>query len=57
MKKVFNLLEDGINMDNGKCLVSCVQAGLGYDNRAIIENFNFDVYEGDYAVLPVRLQV
>ena len=48
MKKVFNLLKDGINMDNGKCLVSCVQAGLGYDNRAIIENFDFDVYEGDY---------
>lgn len=35
-------------MDNGKCLVSCVKAGLGYDNRAIIDNFNFDVYEGDY---------
>lgn len=35
-------------MDNGKCLVSCVKAGLGYDNKAIIENFDFDVYEGDY---------
>ena len=48
MKKVFNLLKDGSKKDNSKCLVSCVKAGLGYDNRAIIEDFDFDVYEGDY---------
>lgn len=35
-------------MDNSKCLVSCVNAGIGYDNKAILENFNFDVFEGDY---------
>lgn len=48
MKNVFNSYKDGNVMDNSKCLVSCVNAGLGYDNKAIIENFNFDVYEGDY---------
>lgn len=35
-------------MEDKKCLISCIDAGLGYDNKAIIENFNFDVYEGDY---------
>lgn len=37
-----------IYMDNSKCLVSCVNAGIGYDNKAILENFNFNVFEGDY---------
>ncbi len=35
-------------MKDSKCLVSCVQAGLGYDNKPILENFNFEVYQGDY---------
>lgn len=35
-------------MKEKKCLISCENAGLGYDNKAIIENFNFSVYEGDY---------
>jgi len=48
MKKVFILYKDGNIMDNNKCLVSCVDAGLGYDNTAILENFNFTVSEGDY---------
>ena len=32
-------------MKDSKCLVSCVQAGLGYDNKPILENFNFEVYQ------------
>lgn len=48
MKKVFNLFKDGCVMDNDRCLISCVQAGIGYDNKAILENFNFKVFEGDY---------
>lgn len=35
-------------MKEKKCLISCENAGLGYDNKAIIENFDFRVYEGDY---------
>ncbi|HBA97337.1 MAG TPA: ABC transporter [Lachnospiraceae bacterium] len=35
-------------MDDSRCLVSCVNAGIGYDNKAILENFNFAVFEGDY---------
>ncbi len=35
-------------MDDSKCLVSCVNAGIGYDNKAILDNFNFNVFEGDY---------
>ncbi|MCI5500509.1 MAG: metal ABC transporter ATP-binding protein [Lachnospiraceae bacterium] len=35
-------------MKEKKCLISCENAGLGYDNKAIIENFNFSVYGGDY---------
>ncbi len=35
-------------MSEKKCLISCDNAGLGYDNKAIIESFNFDVHEGDY---------
>ena len=34
-------------MKDSKCLVSCVQAGLGYDNKPILENFNFEVYQSD----------
>ena len=26
------------------CLVSCVDAGLGYENRAIIEHLDFSVH-------------
>lgn len=35
-------------MNDSRCLISCVNAGIGYDNKAILENFNFDVFEGDY---------
>ena len=35
-------------MDNKNCIISCVNAGLGYDNKAIIKDFNFEVFEGDY---------
>lgn len=35
-------------MDDSKCLISCIKAGIGYDNKAILENFNFEVFEGDY---------
>lgn len=35
-------------MDDSRCLISCVKAGIGYDNKAILENFNFKVFEGDY---------
>ena len=30
------------------CLVSCVDAGLGYENRAIIEHLDFSVHRGEY---------
>lgn len=35
-------------MEKRRCLVRCQDAGLGYDNKAIIEHFNFQVFEGDY---------
>lgn len=35
-------------MEKKKCLVHCRDAGLGYDNKAIIEHFDFQVFEGDY---------
>ena len=35
-------------MKERKCLISCENAGLGYENKAIIEDFNFNVYDGDY---------
>ncbi len=35
-------------MEEKRCLVCCKDAGLGYDNKAIIEHFNFQVFEGDY---------
>jgi len=35
-------------MEKKRCLVRCRDAGLGYDNKAIIEHFNFQVFEGDY---------
>ena len=31
-------------MDNKNCIISCVNAGLGYDNKAIIKDFNFEVF-------------
>lgn len=35
-------------MEEKRCLVCCKDAGLWYDNKAIIEHFNFQVFEGDY---------
>lgn len=31
-----------------KCLIDCQNVDLGYENRAILEQFQFQVYEGDY---------
>lgn len=36
------------DMKERKCLISCENAGLGYENKAIIEDFNFKGYEGEY---------
>lgn len=33
---------------DSNCLVSCVDAGLGYENKAIIEHFNFVVRPAEY---------
>lgn len=30
------------------CLIACVDAGLGYENKAIIEHFSVRVHRGDY---------
>lgn len=35
-------------MDREHCLISCQDAGLGYDNRPLLEHFDFQVYCGDY---------
>lgn len=35
-------------MEQRECLIRCQDAGLGYDNKALIEHFNFQVYAGDY---------
>lgn len=37
-----------IYMKSKDCLISCRDAGLGYENRAIIEHISFDVFKGDY---------
>lgn len=37
-----------IIMKQRKCLIRCQDAGLGYDNKALLEHFNFCVYTGDY---------
>ena len=37
-----------IYMKSKKCLISCRDAGLGYENKAIIEHISFEVYNGDY---------
>ncbi len=31
-----------------KCLISCEDAGLGYDNKALVDHFDFQVNSGDY---------
>ncbi len=35
-------------VEEKKCLIRCEDAGLGYDGRAIVEHFDFEVYAGDY---------
>lgn len=35
-------------MGEKDCLISCRDAGLGYDNKPLMEHFNFSVYRGDY---------
>lgn len=35
-------------MKERECLISCVDAGLGYENRALLDHFDFSVNEGDY---------
>lgn len=30
------------------CLLACVDAGLGYENKAILEHFDFQVHSGEY---------
>ena len=36
------------NLKEKKDLICCHDAGLGYENKAIIEHFNFEVQSGDY---------
>ncbi|MCH5267039.1 MAG: metal ABC transporter ATP-binding protein [Lachnospiraceae bacterium] len=31
-----------------ECLLTCVDAGLGYENKAILEHFDFRVHSGEY---------
>lgn len=35
-------------MEKKDCLIFCQDAGLGYDNKPLMEHFNFHVYRGDY---------
>ncbi|MDD7403772.1 MAG: metal ABC transporter ATP-binding protein [Butyribacter sp.] len=35
-------------MKQEECLICCRDAGLGYDNKPLIEHFNFVVNKGDY---------
>ncbi len=35
-------------MEQRECLIRCRDAGLGYDNKALVEHFDFQVYAGDY---------
>lgn len=34
-----------------RCLIRCEDAGLGYDNRAMLEHLDFAIYEGDYVCI------
>ena len=38
-------------MEQRECLIRCRDAGLGYDNKALIEHFDFQVYQGDYVCI------
>ncbi len=38
-------------MEQRECLIHCRDAGLGYDNKALIEHFDFQVYKGDYVCI------
>ena len=38
-------------MEQRECLIHCRDAGLGYDNKALIEHFDFQVYTGDYVCI------
>ncbi len=44
-------MEMRIYMGQRECLVRCKDAGLGYDNKALIEHFDFQVYRGDYVCI------
>ncbi len=35
-------------MEEKECLISCEHINLGYDNKVIVEDFNFQIYDGDY---------
>nr|WP_312577984.1 ATP-binding cassette domain-containing protein [Sedimentibacter sp.] len=38
-------------MSEKKVMIECINAGFGYDNKAIVENLNFVVNEGDYVCI------
>ena len=35
-------------MEQEECLIYCKDVGLGYENRVLIEHFDFMVNQGDY---------
>ena len=38
-------------MQEKRCLIRCQDAGLGYDNRAMLEHLDFAIHEGDYVCI------
>lgn len=38
-------------MKQRECLIRCEDAGLGYENKALIEHFSFQIYAGDYVCI------
>ncbi|MBO5454445.1 MAG: ATP-binding cassette domain-containing protein [Clostridia bacterium] len=34
-----------------KKLISCIDASFGYDSRAVVENLDFTIYQGDYVFI------
>ena len=51
MKTVFKLNQNmerhGHNMEEN-CLISCEDAGFGYENKAVLEHFDFQIRAGEY---------
>lgn len=47
MKKVFKLKGMGINMEK-EWVITCQDASLGYENKAVIEHFDFRAAPGEY---------